>query len=105
MSKCDGLVRSFFSAYLHQDWQEEYASSLEAANDYSYCGEIADRISTLEGLQRLIDLSNEGGFYEDDLLNFGCYYLPSRDGYSLPEWLYLIKEVMESGIKNRQKTE
>lgn len=88
------FVRSFFSAYLHQDWKYEYESLDEALDDYCSCGDISDRKKAVKELEKLFDLARKGEFSESDLLLFSCYFLPSVHNMTVTEWLnYLVKFV------------
>ena len=98
-------LRQFFAAYFHQDWRSEYCSYSEAVADYSSCGELEDRKLALLEIEKLISLSEQGSLQEKDLYqNFGCYYMPSKSGVSVTEWLINIKTEMSKILESREKS-
>jgi len=95
-------LTQFFGAYLHQDWLEEYNSVEEAIEDYCSCGDLGDRLSTVSELEELISLSKKGELLEKDLLkSFSCYYVPSKHGFLLDQWLSHVKDTMKNVLQKR----
>jgi CdiI immunity protein len=84
--KLDNL-QYFLSAYLHQDWPDEYASSAEALD--SFCkNESAGRVSGLQADIEMLtksNLDNEG--VAATLTELGSFFEPSGEKSSPRQWL------------------
>ncbi|MCX4028567.1 hypothetical protein H0A36_14545 [Endozoicomonas sp. SM1973] len=92
-------VRSFLSAYFHQDWLDEYTSLDEAIEEYCSCGNIEDRKLALSELKSLTRLAEAGEFNEADLLSFSCYFQPSVNNITLSDWLEYVSTFIANKLQ------
>jgi CdiI immunity protein len=94
--KLDNL-KYFLSAYLHQDWPDEYTSSAEALD--SFCkNESAGRVSGLRADIEMLsksNLDNEG--VAATLTELGSFFEPSGEKLSSQEWLGKIAKRLADG--------
>lgn len=89
-------LRSFFSAYLHEDWRVEFTdthlaakSFLDQEPDQHLLKQIVDEIDAYLNLKRS-DLEVEKGLFDE----LGCYYLPSGEGLNPRDWLRSVRDLI-----------
>ncbi len=82
------LLRSFFSAYFHEDWICDDDGTKSVVTRYARNAAPADIRALGEAI-----LDYSGGFESDRELeeelfkDLGCYYRPSGEGLSAKAWL------------------
>lgn len=74
----------FLRAYFHQDWMEDYSSSLMALDDFIE-HESQETVSSL--YCELVDILNADAFIEEIINEYGGNYSPSTEGFSVKGWL------------------
>lgn len=97
MSSLNQELKSFLAGYFHEDWEldasepdEVIAQFLNGGPDPSHIRRIVDQI------HHYLDFAGEDASIEQGLLKeFGCYYLPSADGLSAPDWLRHVAAKLE----------
>lgn len=89
-------LRSFFSAYLHEDWRVEFTDThlavkyfLAQETDPKLLKQIVDEIDAYLNLKGS-DQEVEKGLFDE----LGCYYLPSGEGLNPREWLRSVRDLM-----------
>lgn len=89
-------LRSFFNAYLHEDWRVEFTdthlavkSFLNQEPDQQLLKQIVDEIYAYLNLKRS-DQEVEKGLFDE----LGCYYLPSGEGINPREWLRSVRDLI-----------
>jgi CdiI immunity protein len=92
--KLDNL-QYFLSAYLHQDWPDEYASSAEALD--SFCkSESAGRVSGLRvDIETLLKVNLDDEGVTATLTQLGSFFEPSGEQTSAQKWLKKIATRLE----------
>lgn len=80
----------FLGAYLHQDWQEDYAESAEALSDF-IVGEPALAPHLVPEIDRLLAATQNSRQTEAALLQLGSFYVPSARGQDPRQWLAHIR--------------
>ena len=96
MPKKSPALRSFFSAYLHEDWPVEFTdthlavkSFLDQEPDQQLLKQIVDEIDAYLNLKRS-DQEVEKGLFDE----LGCYYLPRGEGLNPREWLRSVRDLI-----------
>jgi hypothetical protein len=91
------FVRHLFAAYLHQDWDLEYSSAMEAIRQFWTDTPSEVRIQVLADLAGLLGLSDaklEAYLYEDVCLG----YWPPGDQMTEREWLLGLQEHFKENV-------
>ncbi len=84
-------IEHFFDAYFHQDWREDYKSSIDAVRDFSE--------SEPESKKELASIL--GGFLElesipDNLIQkYGGNFDPKSENLTIEEWLQKVIEILK----------
>lgn len=89
-------LRSFFGAYLHEDWRVEFADThlavkyfLDQETDQQLLKTIVDEIDAYLNHKGSVQEVESGLFDE-----LGCYYLPSGEGLNPREWLRSVRDLI-----------
>lgn len=76
----------FLGAYLHQDWQDDYASTESAFTDYlAHEPDLANKIAA--ELEAVVGSDQDEAALDAFLRDAGSYYLPSLHGLPARPWL------------------
>lgn len=86
------ILEYFFDAYFHQDWRDDYESSLDAVADFS-TAEPTESIVQL--VQALKDLHGKGDLPQDTFNKLGGNFKPESEGMSVAEWIGKALEALE----------
>jgi hypothetical protein len=94
----------FFSAYFHEDWALDSASTDEAVALFMNSASNADELlSVARGIEELINRWPTDEQLERSLVDeFGCYYLPSAQGGSARKWLQGIAYTLHEKARLRK---
>tara|TARA_R110002094_G_scaffold191809_4_gene166173 strand:- start:817 stop:1089 length:273 start_codon:yes stop_codon:yes gene_type:complete len=87
------IFEYFFEAYFHQDWRDDYASSLEAVEDYS---ESEPTESKAQLAEALAELSGKSDLPQDTINKLGGNFKPETEGMSVNEWIGRVLEIIDS---------
>lgn len=88
-----GIFEYFFDAYFHQDWRDDYGSSLEAVEDFA---KAEPRESKAQLVQSLTELSNKSDLPQDTINKLGGNFKPESEGMSVNEWISKVLEIVDS---------
>ncbi|BBO34338.1 contact-dependent growth inhibition system immunity protein [Lacipirellula parvula] len=90
------LLRDFFSAYYHEDWDADHHDAAGVIREYINEGRNPSHLSALaDAIADLVRRAGNDVDLEDCLLrSLGCYYMPSSDGLSASEWLTHILQIL-----------
>ncbi|KRF36962.1 contact-dependent growth inhibition system immunity protein [Nocardioides sp. Soil805] len=80
----------FLGAYLHQDWQEDYANTLEALSDFMTNEPTFAPILATE-IDHLLNSTSTADEAEAAILGLGSFFVPSARGGDAREWLRRIR--------------
>lgn len=76
----------FLGAYLHQDWQDDYASTQEAFRDF-LASEPQDASAIRAELRTVLDSGRDEQALENLVRDCGSFYTPRNDGIATSAWL------------------
>jgi hypothetical protein len=99
------MLKDFFAAYFHQDWDCDADTPRQVVDDYLRVGWPKKHLDTLSmAIRRYADSHANDAELEEKLLSeLGCYYLPSADGISAREWLQMIADQLASPADNSRR--
>ncbi|MGR2741100.1 contact-dependent growth inhibition system immunity protein [Billgrantia sp. Q4P2] len=86
------ILEYFFAAYLHQDWRDDYESSLDAVGDFANTEPVE---SVVELVQSLKELQARGDLPQDTINKLGGNFKPESEGMSVSEWIDKALEVLD----------
>lgn len=86
------IFEYFFDAYFHQDWRDDYRSSLEAVEDFARA-EPTESKSQL--VQALTELLNKSDLPQDTINKLGGNFKPESEGMSVNEWISKVLEIVD----------
>jgi hypothetical protein len=81
----------FFEAYFHQDWRDDYASSLDAVRAFNLDEPVESR-RELELAFR--DLRDRRCLSQDTVNLLGGNFRPETEGVSMDAWLQSVLEII-----------
>lgn len=87
----DEIFEYFFEAYLHQDWRDDYESSLDAVEDFA---NVEPTESVVKLVQALKDLQVRGDLPQDTINKLGGNFKPESEGMSVSEWIDKALEML-----------
>jgi hypothetical protein len=88
-------LTQFLGAYFHQDWVDEFPSA-EAAIAAFVSGAPTESVrSACDELRRAVLLTRQGKAPQRFLNELACYYDPTADGLTVPDWLEQVREKLE----------
>lgn len=85
------IVTYFFEAYLHQDWRDDYVSSLDAVKAFTL-DEPIERKNQLKSA--LLDLQSRGPLPQDTVNKLGGNFKPETEGMTTDAWLQRVLEAL-----------
>lgn len=82
-------LKAFLAGYFHQDWELDASEPDDVIDQFLRGGPAPAEIERLIAqIRRYLDAAGDDSNIEQDLFaKFGCYYLPSADGWSARDWL------------------
>lgn len=80
----------FLGAYLHQDWQDDYANTSDALSDF-LVGEPALAPVLAAEIDRLLGTIHTSEEAEAVVLELGSFFIPSAQGQDCRDWLLLLR--------------
>jgi hypothetical protein len=86
------IFEYFFDAYFHQDWRDDYGSSLKAVEDFA---KAEPRESKAQLVQALTELSNKSDLPQDTINKLGGNFKPESEGMSVNEWISKVLEIVD----------
>ncbi|CCN36816.1 hypothetical protein VIBNISO65_1530038 [Vibrio nigripulchritudo SO65] len=87
------IFEYFFDAYFHQDWRDDYETSLSAVKDFAKA-EPADSVEQL--IQALNELRSKGDLPQNTFNMLGGNFKPESEGLSVSEWIGRALELLDS---------
>lgn len=87
------IFEYFFDAYFHQDWRDDYESSLEAVEDFAKAEPMESKV---ELVQALTELSNKRDLPQDTINKLGGNFKPESEGMSVSEWIGKVLEIVDN---------
>jgi len=92
------LLRQFFGAYFHQDWECDASDTKSVVSEYMKTATAREnRLLAEAALQYSAEFNNDGDLEESLFTDLGCYYLPSGDGLSAKPWLQDVANQLLQG--------
>lgn len=85
------IVEYFFSAYFHQDWRDECASSFEVVEMFAR-EETAELVLSLA--KALKDISHREYFSQNQFSALSANFNPTLEGMSVEEWLIKAQGIL-----------
>lgn len=95
MKKSEEIFQ-FFGAYFHEDWDLEASSPDDVVYNYlkdTHGTQMADDV--ISSINEYLAAAGDDASIENDLYEkFGCYYLPSADGFGARQWLMHVVQLL-----------
>ncbi len=79
-------IEHFFGAYLHQDWTDEFETSIEALRQFAH-DEPGDVRSLLDELRELSNRNLSDSEFEEFAEKRGSFYLAANHNGGYRQWL------------------
>ena len=95
--KHDDILRHFFGAYFHQDWNLEAEDKTQVVQYYLQLEEVSPEDAARLRADMIAYVENEP---DDDVLeeklctDLGCYYNTHADGLTAREWMLGIADLL-----------
>ena len=82
------LLKQFFSAYFHEDWQCEVETPADAVSEYARTVSSAEAHRLAAAIKEFAESAPTDAELESRLFReLGCYYRPAGVGLSVRDWL------------------
>ncbi|WP_157959019.1 contact-dependent growth inhibition system immunity protein [Salinicola endophyticus] len=85
------IFEYFFEAYFHQDWRDDYETSLDAVVDFANAEPDESVVELVEALKGLQD---RGDLPQDTINKLGGNFKPESEGMSVSEWIDKALEML-----------
>jgi len=86
------IFEYFFDAYFHQDWRDDYESSLSAVKDFKKAEPTDSIVQLVQGLKELLSKSD---LPQDTFNKLGGNFKPESEGMSVAEWIGKALEILD----------
>jgi len=78
------ILGYFFEAYFHQDWRDDYVSSLDVVKAFAAEEPIESKLKLRDALCKLLA---QGELPQDCFNKLGGNFRPEREGLSVNKWI------------------
>lgn len=86
------IIRYFFECYFHQDWRDDYSSSLEVVRAFN----LDEPFESRQGLiVALMDLLQQSDLSQETINKLGGNFKPETEGLSVRGWIEQAVEVIQ----------
>ncbi len=86
------IFEYFFDSYFHQDWRDDYESSLAAVEDFKNTEPTESIVLLVYGLKELL---NKGDLPQETFNKLGGNFKPESESMSVVEWIDKALVVLE----------
>lgn len=86
-------LKYFFDAYLHQDWRDDYSSSLDAARAFN-ADEPLDSKKELKAA--MLELLENNDLPQDTVNKLGGNFRPETEGMSVNNWIEEVAKIIQA---------
>lgn len=87
------IFEYFFNAYFHQDWRDDYDSSLAAVEDFANSESIE---SVTQLAKALKETMNNGGLPQNTFNKFGGNFRPESESMTVNEWMGKALDILDN---------
>lgn len=86
------ILLYFFEAYFHQDWRDDYATSLDAVKAFSVDEPMDTKMKLKNALSNLL---SQGELPQDSFNKLGGNFKPEREGMSVKSWIEQAMDIIQ----------
>ncbi|MDE1463547.1 contact-dependent growth inhibition system immunity protein [Spartinivicinus poritis] len=86
------IFEYFFDAYFHQDWRDDYESTLAVVEGFKNAEPTE---SVVQLVQELKELLSKEDLLQDTFNKLGGNFKPESEGMSVAEWVVRALEVLD----------
>ncbi|WP_018915868.1 contact-dependent growth inhibition system immunity protein [Vreelandella zhanjiangensis] len=87
------IFEYFFNAYFHQDWRDDYDSSLAAVEDFANSESTE---SVVQLAQALKETMNNGELPQNTFNKFGGNFRPESEHMTVNEWIGKALDILDN---------
>lgn len=84
-------LKYFFEAYFHQDWRDDYSSSMEAVKAFNNEEPLESKIQLKNEILHLLQASN---LPQNTINNLGGNFKPETEGLSVNSWFEMVVKII-----------